>query len=137
MLTELQQYTNRAAQTATPGRLVVMLFDGYLRFAAQAVAAYERGDVGEGGLRLTRAQDIVTELRVSLDMTQGEIAANLASIYEYVAERLTAGRMGPDTAAINEAIGHMRELREAFAAIAATPRPAPAGRPAVGVNLAG
>ncbi len=137
MLTELRQYTNHAAQTATPGRLVVMLFDGFLRFAAQASAAYERGDVGEGGLRLTRAQDIVTELRVSLDMTQGEIAANLAGIYDYVGERLTAARMGPDTSAIAEAIAHMRELREAWAAIAATPRPAPVGRPVVGVNLAG
>lgn len=137
MLTDLRQYTNHAAHTASPGRLVVMLFDGFLRFAAQGKAAYERGDLGEAGLRLTRAQDIVTELRASLDMTQGEIPANLASIYEYVGERLTAARMGQDTAAITEAIGHMKELRDAFAAIAGTPRPATTGRPVVGVNLAG
>lgn len=137
MLPELQRYNASAAQTATPGRLVVMLFDGFLRFAAQARAAYERGDVGEGGLRLTRARDIVTELRVSLDMTQGEIAENLASIYDYVGERLTAARMGTDASAIAEAIAHMKELRDAWAAIAATPRPASEGRPVVGVNLAG
>lgn len=137
MLTELRQYTNQQAQTATPGRLVVMLYDGFLRFAAQAKAAFERGDTGEAGLRLTRSQDIVTELRVSLDMTRGEIPANLASIYEYVTERLTAARMNRDTAAIDEAIRHMRELRDAWASIANTPRPAAAGRPVVGVNLAG
>lgn len=137
MLTELRQYTDHAAQTASPGRLVVMLYDGFLRFAAQAKAAYERGDLGEGGLRLTRAQNIVTELRVSLDMTRGEIPQNLAGIYDYVAERLTAARMGPDTAAIDEAVRHMADLREAWVAIAATTRPETVGRPVVGVNLAG
>lgn len=137
MLTELAQYTNHSAQTASPGKLVVMLYDGFLRFAAQARAAYDRGDAGEGGLRLTRAQAIVTELRASLDMSHGEIPQNLASIYDYITERLTAARLGQDTAPIGEAIGHMKELREAWAAIAATPRPAPAGRPVVGVNLAG
>ncbi|MFP5451396.1 MAG: flagellar export chaperone FliS [Thermoleophilia bacterium] len=137
MLTELRQYTDHSAQTASPGRLVVMLYDGFLRFAAQARVAYERGDVGEGGLRLTRAQDIVTELRVSLDMTRGQIPENLASIYDYVGERLTAVRMRGDLAAIDEAVRHMKDLREAWAAIAGTPRPAAAGRPVVGVNLAG
>lgn len=137
MLTELRQYTDHSAQTASPGRLVVMLYDGFLRFAAQARVAYERGDVGEGGLRLTRAQDIVTELRVSLDMTRGQIPENLASIYDYVGERLTAVRMRGDLAAIDEAVRHMKDLREAWAAIAGTPRPATAGRPVVGVNLAG
>lgn len=137
MRTELAQYTQHSAETATPGRLVVMLYDGFLRFAAQARAAYERGDAGEGGLRLTRAQDIVTELRVSLDMTHGEIPRNLASIYDYVGERLTAARMDRDTAAIDEAIAHMKDLRGAWASIASTPRPAPEGRPVVGVNLAG
>ena len=74
-LTELRQYTAHTAQTATPGQLVVMLYDGFLRFCAQGRAAFEAGDVGTSGNRFTRAQDIVTELRVTLDMTQGEIAA--------------------------------------------------------------
>jgi flagellar secretion chaperone FliS len=137
VLTELRQYTNHSAQTASPGRLVVMLYDGFLRFAAQAKAAYGRGDVGEGGLRLTRAQDIVTELRVSLDMTRGDIPQNLARIYDYVGERLTAVRMRGEVEAIDEAVRHMKDLREAWVAIAGTPRPAAVGRPVVGVNLAG
>ena len=137
MPSELAQYTDRAAQTAGPGRLVVMLYDGFLRFAAQARAAYERGDAGEGGLRLTRAQAIVTELRASLDMSHGELPRNLASLYDYVGERLTAARIARDPAPIGEAMAHMKELRDAWAAIAATPRPAPAGRPVAGVNLAG
>lgn len=139
MLTTARQYTSHTAQTATPGQLVVMLYDGFLRFAAQASAAFERGDLGEAGIRLTRAQAIVTELRVTLDMTQGPIAQNLASIYDYVGERLTAGRLSQDTAQIDEAVRHMSDLRSAWVQIAATARPAGGGRsgPVVGVNLAG
>ena len=138
MLTELRQYQNHSAQTATPGQLVVMLYDGFLRFAGQGRAAFERGDVGEAGSRLTRAQAIVTELRATLDMTQGPIAENLAGLYEYVGERLTAGRIAKETAPIDEAMRHMAELRTAWAQIASSPRPASARRgPVVGVNLAG
>jgi flagellar protein FliS len=138
LLTELRQYTNHTAQTATPGQLVVMLYDGFLRFSAQSKAAFARGDIGEAGMRLTRAQAIVTELRVTLDMTQGPIAQNLASIYEYVGERLTAARLSQDTAQIDEAVRHMSELRSAWVQIAATARPASERRgPVLGVNLAG
>lgn len=138
MRTELRQYTTHTAQTATPGQLVVMLYDGFLRFAAQGRAAIERGDIGEAGGRLTRAQDIVTELRVTLDMTQGPIAQNLASIYDYVGERLTAARLERDPEQVSEAMRRMSDLREAWVRIASTPKPASTGsRPAVGVNLVG
>lgn len=139
MLTELRQYTNHSTQTATPGQLVVMLYDGFLRFAAQAKAAIERGDMGEAGQKLTRAQDIVTELRVSLDMTQGQVAQNLASIYDYVGERLVAARLSRQADEISEAMRCMGDLRSAWAQIANTPRPARAenSRPSVGVDLAG
>ena len=133
----LQAYQARSAQTASPGQLVVMLYDGFLRFAAQAREAL-RDDVGTAGNRLTRAQDIVTELRASLDMTQGPIAENLASIYEYVTERLTEARLRKDTTQIDEAYRLMADLRGAWAQIANTPRPrVQQSRPVVGVNLAG
>lgn len=137
-LTELRQYTAHTAQTATPGQLVVMLYDGFLRFAAQGRSALEGGDVGTAGLRLSRAQDIVTELRVTLDMTQGEIASNLASIYDYVGERLTAGRLAKDVTEIDEAVRCMSELRSAWARIAGTARPVVQRQaPVTGVDLAG
>ena len=137
-LTELRQYTAHTAQTATPGQLVVMLYDGFLRFCAQGRASFEAGDVGISGNRFTRAQDIVTELRVTLDMTQGEIASNLAGLYEYVGERLTAARLKKDMTEVDEAVRVMSDLRSAWVQIAGTARPATERRgPVVGVNLAG
>lgn len=138
MLTELRQYTNHSAQTATPGQLVVMLYDGFLRFAAQGRAALDRGDLGEAGQRLTRAQDIVTELRVSLDMTQGQIPQNLAAVYEYVGESLTSARLSRASEHVTEAMRCMSELREAWAQIASVPKPASTSSvPSRGVNLVG
>ena len=90
MSNDPRQYLQRAVQTATPGQLVVMLYDGFQRFTAQAQAAFEAGEVGEGGLKLSRAQAIVTELRCTLDMSHEPIATNLASIYEWVTAEMTA-----------------------------------------------
>ncbi len=108
--------------------------DDFHEFAA----AFEAGDIGTSASRFTRAQDIVTELRVTLDMTQGEIAVNLASLYEYVGERLTAARLNKDMAEVGEAVRVMSDLRSAWAQIASRQRPATERRgPVVGVNLAG
>ncbi len=138
MTTGLRQYTNHSAQTATPGQLVVMLYDGFLRFAAQGQAALASGEIEEAGKKLTRAQDIVTELRVTLDMTQGIIAENLASIYTYVSERLTAARLNRDPDEIDHAVRCMSDLRIAWVQIASVARPATTRTgPVVGVNLAG
>ena len=137
-LTELRQYTAHTAQTATPGQLVVMLYDGFLRFCAQGRAAFEAGDVGGPGNRVTRAKEIVTEGRDTLDMTQGKMPPTLASLYEYVGEKLTAGRLQKDMAEIDEAVRVMTDLRAAWVQIAGTQRPATDRRgPVVGVNLAG
>ena len=138
MTTGLRQYTNHSAQTATPGQLVVMLYDGFLRFAAQGQAALASGEIEEAGKKLTRAQDIVTELRVTLDMTQGIIAQNLASLYTYVSERLTAARLNRDPDEIDHAVRCMSDLRIAWVQIASVARPATTRTgPVVGVNLAG
>jgi flagellar secretion chaperone FliS len=132
----LQQYQTGAVQTASPGQLVVMLYDGFLRFAAQAQDALERDDIGSAAVPLTKAQAIITELRVSLDMSQGVIASNLASLYIYVTERLSEGRIKKDPSQIVEARKVMADLREAWVKIAATPKPVSTA-PRVGVNLAG
>ncbi|MCB0872713.1 MAG: flagellar export chaperone FliS [Actinobacteria bacterium] len=137
-LSDQSQYTARAVQTASPGQLVVMLYDGMIRFLGKAKAGFASGAPGDAGLALGRAQAICTELRVSLDMTQGEIAANLAGIYDWISEEMTAARLDQDVQRIDRMLPMIADLREAWAQIANTPKPQTgAGRPVVGVNLAG
>jgi flagellar protein FliS len=136
---DYSQYMARAVQTASPGQLVVMLYDGFLRFCAQAEEALAQGDVNTAGNRLTRAADIVNELRISLDVERGgEIAVNLSSIYVYVAECLMHARVRRDPERIREARRHMAELRAAWAQIAQQRKPEVARTaPAMGLNLVG
>jgi flagellar secretion chaperone FliS len=134
----MRQYTQHNVRTATPGQLVVMLYDGMIRFLQQAAAAMERGEPGEAGLKMSRAQAIVTELRCTLDMTQGSISQNLAAVYDWATDEMTAARMSRDPARLGPVIRGMTELRGAWAQIAGTARPdVETRRPVVGVNLAG
>ena len=70
--------------------------------------------------------------------TQVEIAANLAGIYDWISEEMTAARLDQDVQRIDRMLPMIADLREAWAQIANTPKPQTgAGRPVVGVNLAG
>lgn len=138
MTQPLERYQQDATRTASPGKLIVMLYDGCLKFMNQAREAIEAGDINTAGNRITRAQDIVRELRVSLDMERGgEIAANLAALYLYVLEQQTMARVSQTVEGLDSATRTMTELRDAWAQIQNTPIPA-AGEQAParpGVNL--
>jgi flagellar protein FliS len=138
VLKDHSQYTARAIQTASPGQLVVMLYDGLIRFLGQSKAAMERQDMGEAGLKMSRAQAIVTELRCSLDLTRGPIAENLAQIYDWTADEMMGARLEANPQRIGRLVEMMGELRDAWAQIAATEKPqVESDRPVIGVNLAG
>jgi len=138
MTQPLERYQQDATRTASPGKLIVMLYDGCIKFMSQAREAIEAGDVNTAGNRITRAQDIVRELRVSLDMDQGgEIAANLASLYMFVLEQQTLSRVNQTVDGLDVAMRTMIELRDVWAQIQNTPIPAggEAAPARPGVNL--
>ena len=138
---EVRKFTTQSVLTASPGQLVVMLYDGFARFATQAVVALERGDVANAAEPLSRAQRILTELRASLDSRHGDVASRLDAIYDYVGRRLTDARIQRDPQAVREAIEPMTGLRDAWARIAASQDGANASqelaRRPMGVDLVG
>src|SRR6187549_3389876 len=81
------QYEEMQVQT-TPGRLVVMLYDGALRFLHLGAEALRQKNYEKQGLYLGKAQSILLELLNTLDMSAGELAVGLRSIYYYCIERL-------------------------------------------------
>ena len=88
-----QSYQQVATQTASRGQLVLMLFDGAVRFLEQALAGFEQEDPGLFNLTINnnvqRAQAIVDELNGSLDMGQGaDLARHLRDLYNYLDRRL-------------------------------------------------
>ena len=115
-----KSYKAQSVQTASPGKLVLMLFDGYLRFTTAAVKSFEETDLtkkNEGiNNNLIKAQNIVTELQSSLDMSvPGELPGTLYRLYDYVLHQLQQANLQKKPEPISEADKVIAELREAWA----------------------
>ncbi|GAB6173399.1 flagellar export chaperone FliS [Paradesulfitobacterium aromaticivorans] len=80
---QYEVYRQRAVETASPAKLLIMLYDGAIRFLQQGKAALEAGDFEKANAHLLKVQDILSELIVSLDLSQGEIAENLYQLYDF------------------------------------------------------
>ena len=114
-----QTYQERAAQTASPGHLLLMLFDGALRFSKEGILAIEKGDIPVSHAKINRVQDIINELIITLDREQGgELAENLLLLYEYITRRLIEANVSKNSEILKEVIGLLQELREGFAGAA-------------------
>ncbi len=114
-------YREQSVLTATPGQLVVMLYDGCLRFLTQAAHAMREGDAREAGRRLSRAEAILDELLSTLDLEQGGvIASRLQGIYVFCSQQLLEARSASDAAPIDVVSELLAELRDAWSQIAST-----------------
>jgi flagellar protein FliS len=113
-------YRQQSVLTATPGQLVVMLYDGCLRFLHQTSHAMRNGLRGEANARLRRAEAIISELLTTLDLEQGgDIASRLQGIYVFSLRHLTEARREHDAEMVDEVAELLAELRDAWAQIAA------------------
>jgi flagellar protein FliS len=83
-----QAYTTSSVLTASPEQLVVMLYDGAIRFLGQGATAMRDGDRERARDRIGRAQAIVDELNMALDMGYGEVPERLRSIYLFCKRQL-------------------------------------------------
>jgi flagellar secretion chaperone FliS len=117
-----QSYQRSDVLTATPGRLVVLLYDGANRFLRRAAAAMRAADVATSNAQLQRAEAILNELLVTLDMERGgEIAASLRDLYLFCGRELNDARLERDADRIDTVVELLAELREAWAQIDGQP----------------
>jgi flagellar protein FliS len=112
-------YRQQSVLTATPGQLVVMLYDGALRFLLQGATAMRAGDTVLCDAKLRRTEAIIDELHSTLDKERGgEIASRLEGIYVFCKRHLIEARIARDAAMIDKVAELLGELREAWAEIA-------------------
>ena len=113
-------YRRTEAQSASPMQLVVMLYDGALRFLTEAKAAQATGDLPRRAHALRRVAAIIAECHSTLDLEQGgSVAAELDRLYSYVSERLLDVTVKKDLTAIDEIHRLLTPVRNAFAEAAA------------------
>jgi flagellar protein FliS len=120
---QTQAYRSNSVMTASPEQLVVMLYDGAVRFLRQAEAAMAAEQWIGAGERLSRAEAIIDELLATLNMDAGEVASRLEGIYVFCKRCLIEARLERAPAKVGHVIRMMGDLREAWAHVAA---PAPA-----------
>jgi flagellar protein FliS len=115
----LRSYRMIATQTASPGHLILQLYDGAIRFLESALTGFQKTDPLEFNLTINnniiRAQNIINHLNDSLDMNQGgELSATLRRLYNYFHRRLTQSNIGKSPEGIHETLWHLTELRNAW-----------------------
>lgn len=116
-----QQYRQQQVNTAPPEKLLLMLFDGAVRFGRIAVKSLQEKQDETAHAHLLKTQAIVEELISSLNFDY-EIAQYLYSLYDYIYRRLVEANIKKDPAMAEEAVNMLTELRGAFAGTMAKPR---------------
>jgi flagellar protein FliS len=113
-----QAYRDSAVLTATPEQLVVMLYDGAVRFLRQAEVAMGEGAWLHAWDKLGRGEAIIDELIATLNMDTGEIAERLQAIYIFSKRTLIESRVQRNPEKIGQVVALLISLREAWAKLA-------------------
>lgn len=109
-------YQRIKIETATPEALILMLYDGALKFMTQAELAFEDKNIELINKYLLKVQAIFTELQCSLNREKGgEIATNLESLYVFFNGRLAEANIKKDVKLMLEIKPMVKNLRDAWA----------------------
>ena len=115
---KVSAYQDVAITTQSKGRLIVLLYEGAIKFMKLAIKELEEGNYEAKGQYINKAQDIINELNVVLDTDAGgEIAANLRKLYCFMNNRLSEANTKREPQMIREVINLMEELNKSWKAI--------------------
>ena len=115
----LESYKETSVLTQNKGKLIVMLYDGAIKFLKLAIKEIQAHNPAEKGKYISKAQDIINELNAIMDMEAGgEIAMNLRKLYCFMNSHLSQANIKQDPAMIEEVIELLEELNQGWKAIA-------------------
>lgn len=115
MNTALNQYKQSMIKTATPNQLVIMLYEGGIRFIKLGIEGINSNKYDVASSNLIKAQAIINELVASLNF-DFPISKELNKIYEYLLYRLRQANITKNSDHAHEVIIHMEQLLEAWKA---------------------
>jgi flagellar secretion chaperone FliS len=112
-----ETYRKTDVMTANRETILLMMYAGAIRFTKRAIDATERGDVPEKGSLIGKVQEIITELRSTLDFeVGGDIAKNLDRLYLFITQCLIQASIEKKSDKLKDALKILTTLNEAWEA---------------------
>ncbi|OGI17790.1 MAG: flagellar export chaperone FliS [Candidatus Melainabacteria bacterium RIFOXYA2_FULL_32_9] len=111
----LKQYQQTEVQTASPEKLLIMLYDGAIQFLNKAKVGIANKNIEEIHNNIIGAQKIISEFMNTLDIkVGGEVAQNLYNLYEYLHYRLVQANIKKDADMVDEVLTHLKDLKKTW-----------------------
>lgn len=108
-----QSYRQNSVTTAGPEELVVLMYKGLEKFIKQGILYAQQKNYERANDVLLRAQDIVSELMLSLDMDM-DVSHQLYALYDFVLSSIRDGNVKKDPGVLEQTLGIVTELRKAW-----------------------
>lgn len=109
----VKNYKQNQVETSSPEELTLLLYNGAVTFAKRAKQAIENKDVNQAHQYITRVQDIIDELIITLDRKY-PISEQLLSLYDYLKRRLVEANISKNVAILEEVEGFFVEFRDTW-----------------------
>lgn len=106
-------YQNNKVNTANPAELTLMLYEGAIKFCNMAVIGLEEKNIAKTNNNIVKAENIITHLRSTLDFKY-PVAQEFENVYAYVQDGLISANIKKDKEKLEEVIGIIREMRDAW-----------------------
>lgn len=106
-------YKNNAINTASPGDLTLLLYEGAIKFCNIAIMAIEKKDFDKAHTNIIKAQNIIIEFRSTLNFDY-PIAKDFDVAYDCIYERLLQANIKKDVVLLEEALGFIRDMRDTW-----------------------
>ncbi|URM33480.1 flagellar export chaperone FliS [Cytobacillus firmus] len=108
-----QAYKQNSVNTATPGELTLLLYNGCLKFMKLAKIAIQENNIEQRNINLIKAQNVVQELMLTLNMDV-EISKSMMQMYDYIFQRLIEANTKNSIEIIDEVEGYVLEFRNTW-----------------------
>ncbi|MBQ8993563.1 MAG: flagellar export chaperone FliS [Turicibacter sp.] len=101
-----QTYATNAVSTQSQGQLIIMLYDGAIKFIEKAQEGISTCQIQDAHTNIIKTQKIINELMVTLKTDTGEIAQQLLTLYQYMYQQLVQANIKKDA----DILGEVKEL---------------------------
>ncbi|WP_419875551.1 flagellar export chaperone FliS [Candidatus Pristimantibacillus sp. PTI5] len=112
-LQQRNKYIQNTIQSATPGQLLIMLYDGAIRFCRQGIEAIKEQRYSDANTNLLKVQDIISEFVITIDRAN-PVSENLIKLYEYFNSRLIEANVKKSIEPVEEVLGYLVDLKETW-----------------------